>query len=565
MPEVLHIYSPNGQQRCAGEYARVPGEAANGQPVWRQAGGDFWLYSGAKGMWIVGGADAKEKGFRCSHGNLFCRTLHTGNTPDKVSGTWSRLERDSFVDDDDISVVRGIAKPHSLRLVSPNGQHRCSGEYQLMAGDMVAGMPVWRHRSGGSWLYTGENGSWIFGGSDAKERDFRCSRGVLYSKRPHGGLMPDRLEGAWVRLAEDKFQEDPAVVVTPRPAPLYLQSPNGQQRCAGEYVPVMDKIVNGMPLWEHIGGKCWLYSGSNGMWIIGGDDAKAKNFDSTRGVIYCRKPHGGMMPDKMVGNWLRLEGDTFREDAAVFLSMKPSTLYVVTPQDHQRCAGEYKLLPGESLNGQPVWKQKKGFFRIYSSKGGMWQIAGNEAKEADFQGVESVIRCEVPHQGMMPDKVRKAWRRLDGDSFADDQSIAISTVLNKPAKLRLKSPHGQQRCAGEYVLVAGQTANGQPLWRQMGGKHWLYSGTNGMWIFGRNGAKEKNFDCSRGVIYSNSLHGGVMPDKLRSLWLRLDGEAFHEDADIKVDGDHVASRKRTAAAAGAEPAPARGGAQPAAG
>jgi len=118
-------------------------------------------------------------------------------------------------------------------------------------------------------------------------------------------------------------------------------------------------------------------------------------------------------------------------------------------------------------------------------------------------------------------------------------------VIHKPAKLHVKSPKGQQRCAGEYVLVTTMTANGQPLWRQMGGKYWLYSGTNGMWIFGSSGAKDKNFECSRGVIYSNTPHGGVMPDRLRSVWLRLEKEAFHEDPEITVDGDH-ATRKRAA-------------------
>merc|ERR1712060_909570 len=139
-----------------------------------------------------------------------------------------------------------------------------------------------------------------------------------------------------------------------------------------------------------------------------------------------------------------------------------------------------------------------------------------------------------------------------GETFEEDPAVRVTTVLNKPAKLHIKSPNDQQRCAGEYVLVAGATANGQPLWRQMGGKYWLYSGTNGMWIFGSSIAREKNFDCSRGVIYSNTPHGGVMPDQLQSLWLRLDGKSFHEDAAIAVEGDHESSRKRKAAAIAAE-------------
>jgi len=528
----------------------VAGETANGQPIWRQSAGQFWLYSGIKGMWIIGGGEAKEKSFQCSHGVVFCRVLHNGTTPDKVNGTWSRLDGDAFAEDEDIQITTAVAKPFSLRIVSPNGQQRCAGEYQLVVGESANGLPLWRQKGGKCWLYSGSNGMWIVGSTDAKEQNFNCTRGVICSKVPHGGLLPDRVGCVWLRLSGDSFHEDSSITVSIKPAPLYLQTPNGQQRCAGEFVPVADKLANGQPLWEHIGGKCWLYSGVNGMWIIGGADAKAKNYQCTRGVIYCKTAHGGMMPDKLVNNWLRLEGESFREDAAISVSTKPSTLYVVSPNGQHRVAGEYRLVPGENVHGHPVWKQRKGHYRIFSSRGGSWQLAGAESKDGDFQHAEIVLRCDANHQGSMPNKTTGVWSRLEGETFEEDPGIRLTTVLSKPAKLHVKSPNGQQRCAGEYVLVAGATANGQPLWRQMGGKYWLYSGTNGMWIFGSSGAKEKNFDCSRGVIYSNTQHGGMMPDKLKSLWLRLDGEAFHEDATIAVDSDHTSSRKRTAAAAG---------------
>jgi len=481
---------------------------------------------------------------------VFCRVLHNGTTPDKVNGTWSRLDGDAFAEDEDIQITTAVAKPFSLRIVSPNGQQRCAGEYQLVVGESANGLPLWRQKGGKCWLYSGSNGMWIVGGADAKEQNYHCTSGVICSKNPHGGLLPDRVGCVWLRLSGDSFHEDSSITVSIKPAPLYLQTPNGQQRCAGEFVPVADKLANGQPLWEHIGGKCWLYSGVNGMWIIGGADAKAKNYQCTRGVIYCKTAHGGMMPDKLVNNWLRLEGESFREDAAISVSTKPSTLYVVSPNGQHRVAGEYRLVPGENVHGHPVWKQRKGHYRIFSSRGGSWQLAGAESKDGDFQHAEIVLRCDANHQGSMPNKTTGVWSRLEGETFEEDPGIRLTTVLSKPAKLHVKSPNGQQRCAGEYVLVAGATANGQPLWRQMGGKYWLYSGTNGMWIFGSSGAKEKNFDCSRGVIYSNTQHGGMMPDKLKSLWLRLDGEAFHEDATIAVDSDHTSSRKRTAAAAG---------------
>mmetsp|Transcript_57662 Transcript_57662/g.122669 ORF Transcript_57662/g.122669 Transcript_57662/m.122669 type:complete len:659 (-) Transcript_57662:27-2003(-) len=545
--KTLHVLTPNGEYRCAGEYVPVQGQEANGHPIWKQAGGAFWLYTGTNGMWIIGAGDAAEKKFQCSRGNIFCKTLHGGILPDRVTGGWWRLtaEKD-FVDDDDIRVVPAGSKPLQLRVTVPNGPSQCAGDYVLVPGEMISGMPLWRLRDGKLWLYSGLNGSWIIGGSDAKDRSFHCNKGILYSKRAHGGHMPDRVGGLWLRLGENGFEEDASIRVALRAASLYLDSSKGQQGCSGEYLPVLDKVVNSMPIWEHISRKCWLYSGPNGMWIVGGDDARAKNFKTTRGVIFCRTPHLGLMPDKHVGCWLRLEGDRFREDATINISAKPNLLYVVTPQGHYKASGEYRLCPGEYINGLPIWKQKHGFYRIYSSRNGTWEISGNEASPYEFQDTDSILRTEDPHQGMMPNKVGKGWKRLDGDEYVDDPGIMVSTVLYKPAKLRVHSPNKQQKCSGEYALVAGSSPNGHPLWRQLGGKYWLYSGTNGMWLFGSSGAKEKNFECSRGVIYSNMPHGGVMPDRLQSTWLCLSGNDFQEDSSIVVEGDSAAQRRSEA-------------------
>lgn len=76
--------SAGGQQKCAGEYALVDGETANGHPLWKQVAGSFWLYSGVNGMWIIGGPEIKEKNFDCSFGSLFCKVLHGGTDPNKV-------------------------------------------------------------------------------------------------------------------------------------------------------------------------------------------------------------------------------------------------------------------------------------------------------------------------------------------------------------------------------------------------------------------------------------------------------------------------------------------------
>lgn len=535
-PSRLFVVSPNGQQQCGGEYV-ILSETANGHPVWEQRAGNFWLYSGANGMWIIGGREAKDKAFKCSHGQIFCRTSHGGVPPDQVKGVWERLHGEHFLEDSALVVMAAtkVRLPPALRVVAPNGQQRSAGDY-VLTETFAQGLPVWQHQNGKCYLYCGVNGSWILGGSDAKEKDFKCAKGVIYSKRTSGGLMPEKVGGVWLRLGGDQFQEDSDIAVTIKPQRLYVQTPNGQHRCAGEYVPLADRMANGYPLWEHATvGRCWLYSGSNGMWIIGGTDAAAKNFVCTRGVIYCQAVHHGQMPDKMVGNWLRLDGEKFREDAAIMVSTEPPSLHILSPNGQHRCGGEY-LLISERFRGQPVWKQRRSHFRICTGSEGHWIVTNAEPKEEDAE--QAVLKCEEVHGGQMPDKVTASWSRLDekqGSMVKDDLiKVSLTSSIAKPAKLNVTSPHGQQNCGGEYVLVAGESANGHPLWKQMGGKFWLYSGTNGLWIIGGGGAKRKNFDCSRGVIYSATSHGGQLPHQVGGLWLRLRGQEFVEDSKIRV-------------------------------
>mmetsp|Transcript_106052 Transcript_106052/g.253129 ORF Transcript_106052/g.253129 Transcript_106052/m.253129 type:complete len:535 (-) Transcript_106052:162-1766(-) len=532
MTRSIYVISPNGQQQCAGEYKQSQ-DSANGCPVWEQKGGGFWMYTGANGMWIIGGQDAKDKNFKCSHGFIFCRTQNAGVSPEKITGVWERLSGEYFVEDRNIVVTNVLHKPSPLRVASPNGQQRCAGEYALMPDCTANGLPVWEHKAGRCYLYCGTNGSWIFCGSDAKEKGFKCAKGVVYSKRASGGLMPDKVGGGWLRLHGDKFHEDSAITVTVKPSRLYVQTPHGQHRCSGEYVPAEDRLANGYPLWEHAGGKCWLYSGSNGMWIIGGTDAAAKNFECTRGVIYCQTVHNGQMPDKMVGNWLRLDGDKFREDAAILVGTKPPSLHVLCPNGQPKCGGEYVLV-GDRWHGQPTWKQRRTDLRICSGADGHWMVAAARKENGDSE--KPLLRCDQPHLGETPDKVLSSWSRLEGEDMEKDDQIKVSSTssLGKPVKLHVSTPSGQQSCGGEYLLVAGESANGSPLWKQMGGKYWLYSGTNGLWIIGGSGAKRKNFDCSRGVIYSQTPHGGQLPHQVSGIWLRLQGQEFVEDSKISI-------------------------------
>lgn len=121
--DFLYVSSPNGQQHCFGMYELVQGERANDQPLWRQLGGERWLYSDLQGRWSIGGRSAFEKKFACNQGFIVCDRPHQGQAPDNMLGLWVRFdeERRAWCKDEEILVssvykeeerrARGEAKP----------------------------------------------------------------------------------------------------------------------------------------------------------------------------------------------------------------------------------------------------------------------------------------------------------------------------------------------------------------------------------------------------------------------------------------------------------------------
>mmetsp|Transcript_22169 Transcript_22169/g.61382 ORF Transcript_22169/g.61382 Transcript_22169/m.61382 type:complete len:1225 (-) Transcript_22169:123-3797(-) len=104
-PQVLHVITPRGQHACAGDYELVPKMAPNGMPLWKQKGGDHWMYSGKARRWCIGGQDVIEHRFNTSAGWLYQVEDHGGHTPDKSPGGWMRWNGRDFEADDAIRVL----------------------------------------------------------------------------------------------------------------------------------------------------------------------------------------------------------------------------------------------------------------------------------------------------------------------------------------------------------------------------------------------------------------------------------------------------------------------------
>lgn len=104
--ERLFVSSPNGQNHCFGMYVLVKEEQGNGMPVWRQLGGERWIYTDELGRWTVGSSKVRQNGFRGSAGFIFCPHKNHGVLPDKMQ-VWARFDEESkkWKKDEDITVA----------------------------------------------------------------------------------------------------------------------------------------------------------------------------------------------------------------------------------------------------------------------------------------------------------------------------------------------------------------------------------------------------------------------------------------------------------------------------
>jgi len=233
------------------------------------------------------------------------------------------------------------------------------------------------------------------------------------------------------------------------------------------------------------------------------------------------------------------------------LSRPPARLQVQVPNGLdlcKACAGEYCLVPGLQANGWPVWKQSgEGDRWLYTGTSGHWFMASgddNIGHDLDFNCSRGVISAGYPHNGEMPQCMNSSWERSNGIGWVGDEAISIRlpaptepVSLRPPPVLQVYVPRWDENCAscrGEYRLVPELKANGSPVWQQIDGDRWIYTGTNGFWHLTTDDevGRERGFNCTRGILVSSVAHGGVMPHYLRGGWERWDGDTWLADDSI---------------------------------
>ncbi|CAE7761465.1 unnamed protein product [Symbiodinium pilosum] len=561
-PETVFIASPNAHQKLSGEYRHCEGQLANGYPFWKRAGfgEEAYLYSGRNGKWYVVGRDlVLERDFNCSFGGIVSSKPHAGLLPQTYAGAargWGIKTSEGWQQDDDIRITTTPFEkpPELLWVTSQKGAQSFSGRFELLEGMLANGHPVWKRSGAGAaaWLYSGTNGRWCIAGSEVANHKFRCSVAQIRCA-PHFGSMPHR-QGSWLLQHEDGWCEDDEVQLSTSPPAmlqdLYLLSPNAEQKKAGRYQLASDTLVHGYPIWRggHSDEKI-LYTGSDGRWYVGSSsEVVQRSYDCTLGRLASVEPHGGVMPNELFdAPWQYKTDEGWCLDADISLSAEPAEavkqLYVVSRNTHCHVSGIYSLLPGQTVNDQPLWKREGSGEELwlYGGTDGKWHVSDRQAYEKNFVGERSFI-FSSPHGGVMPDMLTGRWHS-SVNAFADPEVAVLARLPEYPQELTLLLPSGQQKLAGKYHMVLGSAANGQCVWKRVGAgeEAWLYSGTTGHWHVGGTKAYALAFNCSIGNVASLHPHGGTLPCYEARGWKVRDSEGWKMASDARVLRGSLAS------------------------
>ncbi|CAJ1395689.1 unnamed protein product [Effrenium voratum] len=545
MPAVLFVASPNAYQKLSGEY-RMCEERANGFPVWKRAGSGeaAYLYSGRNGKWyVVGKKVVLDRRFCCSIGGLASSHAHAGLPPDAFAGNhrgWSTRVDKGWHHDEDIRIgTQPFEAPARSLWVTARGR-KVTGRFDL-SGHFANGFPAYRRAGAGAetWLFSSRLGCWCIGDHTVAQQKFCVSHGSICAEGPHVGRLPQELSPEeWLCPEDDWAPAGISVTTTPPTLPpvMYLISPNGEQRKAGKYQLVKESMANGYPIWKSLpDGRDMLYTGNDGCWYFVGA-REVPHFDGAFGALRSHV-HGGVLPHEVGAGWLlREQGWQLDREVSVWLAppKAPRQMYLASRSGHQRLAGTYSLLEGQSAHNLPIWKREGGAgeaLYLYGGSDGRWHVGDSQAEKRHFDTDLGLLRSQA-HGAAMPGML--LWERRCEDGFLADPAVTLTRPPEYPQEISILSPSKQQKVSGQYLLTDGW-ANGQRLWKRLGhGEElWLYSGHSGHWQVGGVKAAEKGFNCSLGNLCSAEPHGGLLPFQDAGGWQARDASGW-ELSEVQV-------------------------------
>mmetsp|Transcript_104698 Transcript_104698/g.337562 ORF Transcript_104698/g.337562 Transcript_104698/m.337562 type:complete len:476 (-) Transcript_104698:57-1484(-) len=363
--------------------------------------------------------------------------------------------------------------PRLLRVNSPKHHADCAGEYELVVGEKPNGQPLWAKKGGDRWLYCGSDGRWYIGGLQSKAVQFCSASGFICHRTLHGNTLPHLMQGPWEWGGGGNWHEDSAISIAAVPTSATdaaLASTNGIRLSSAA------KNFAGLPLGPKMDAKGY----AGGVLLSANDGLSDGTLLRGAGVAHC------------------IVGKGFADGIA-----KPPSTMCLPPQGKAVTSG---------TTGKSGWH---------------WQGANRTMQQGPARQPEPVAAIPNSSRGCAPGQSMTSRAAADGGG-------GKRASRGAPKLLYLLSPNGQQRCVGAYVLVTREWPNGQPVWRQQDGPHWLYSCPKGRWCVGGSDVKEDNFRRSSGWISQAAPHLGLMPDRSYAAWQRWTGDRFEVDKQIAI-------------------------------
>eukprot|EP00929_Paragymnodinium_shiwhaense_P054756 TRINITY_DN27442_c0_g1_i1.p1 TRINITY_DN27442_c0_g1~~TRINITY_DN27442_c0_g1_i1.p1 ORF type:complete len:1756 (+),score=439.53 TRINITY_DN27442_c0_g1_i1:378-5270(+) len=424
---VWKAFVPAGAMRVdtffpfAGLFRLIPGEKANGAPIWQHEEESFWLFLGQDGRWCIGDTDAQVEAFECNGEMLRSGELSRGLAPQDVKlGAWQYRDREVWKYSDDTCITVDLEdagpagvfgtsatawaktyrreknmkaekerlatwQPADIILVKTELPY--AGVYQVVPNELRNGRPLWQRHGSQDYVYFGmRSGLWIVGDKDEWFVDFECDTGKAKTKDKAFGRGPDQMASeGWLLFQED---ED-------------------------------------------------TWKDAEGFEVLTGGAGLLVAMQALRGEVDTAYVGLPKIP-------VPFEGDRF--------------IYVSGTQFY---GGLYEKVPDQRPNGMPLWQRAGSTDYMYHGGTGRWTIGDDNEQALGFDCNTGNLRCKTKVENEAPYAPgHREWSYWDGGKWHDAPSVE---VFAESTALWIETETLQEVAKHEELAADKSTAREQAL------------------------------------------------------------------------------------------------------
>ena len=185
------------------------------------------------------------------------------------------------------------------------------------------------------------------------------------------------------------------------------------------------RTAHGSPVWKQDGGGNRIARLSNSGWGVQRDDDVGE--DKNLAWMTLTPPQKLEYPcDETTQPWQAIIGSDWKDQPGLKCQQAPVQAFIQLHGDvaesHKRRLGIYKLEPGRTAHGSPVWKQDDGDFRIARLASGKWAVQDDE----DVGGQQGLafLTLYTPSKLEYPcDETTQPWQAIINSEWKDQPEL----------------------------------------------------------------------------------------------------------------------------------------------